>query len=165
MTQSIPAAVRRLGRAVQVAALAALLWWALADNTGWRFGAVAIAAAVAAAMAFAPAPQRWSPLGLVRFIGYFCKESMRAGLQVAWLACRPRPALRPLLRDYPLRLPVGPARNLFVLTSNLLPGSLSADLEGDVVRVHVLSAELESDLKRLEELIAGLFAIPTAELD
>ena len=152
-----------LWRALQTAALLTLLWWILAGHAGWDFGVAAIAIATLVALAFPPAPRRWSLLGLLRLIGYFCKESLLAGTQVARLAFKIRPALQPVLRDHHLRLPVGPARTLFVMMISLVPGTLSADLDGDVVRVHVLSAELDSDLEPLEELVAGLFVIPLAK--
>lgn len=162
-TLTLRGTVSLVWRAVQAAALLTLFWWILADNAGWDFGVAAITVSTLTALVFPPVPRSWSPVGLVRFAGYFCKQTVLAGLQVAWLACRFKPALQPMLQDYPLQLPAGPARNLFVLATNLLPGTLSADLEHEVVRVHVLSAELNSDLKPLEELIAGLFAIPIAE--
>lgn len=147
-------------RTLQAAALLTLLWWILAGNAGWGFGLAAITLSTAAALAFPPAPRRWSLIGLLRLIGYFCKESLPAGTQVARLAFKIRPALQPVLRDQHLRLPAGPARTLFVMMISLVPGTLSADLDGEVVRVHVLSAELDSDLEPLEELVAGLFVIP-----
>ena len=152
-----------LWRALQTAALLTVLWWILASNAGWDFGVAAIAVSTLVALAFPPAPERRSLRGLGRLIGYFCKESLLAGVQVARLAFKIRPALQPALRDHPLHLPAGPARTLFVMLISLLPGTLSADLDGELVRVHVLSTELDSDLAPLEELVAALFVIPLTE--
>jgi multicomponent Na+:H+ antiporter subunit E len=154
-----------LWRALQTAALLTVLWWILADNAGWNFGMAAIIMATLVALVFPPVSRRWSLRGLGRLIGYFCKESLLAGVQVARLAFKLRPALQPALRDHPLHLPAGPARTLFVMLISLLPGTLSADLDGEVVRVHLLSAELDSDLAPLEEWVADLFVIPLAEAD
>lgn len=161
-TVALRTRVHSLWRAVQAAALLTLLWWVLAGSAGWEFGVAVISLSTLAALAFPPVPRRWNSLGLLRLSGYFCKESVLAGTQVARLAFKMKPALQPVLRVHRLRLPAGPARTLFVMMISLLPGTLSADLEGDVVRVHVLSAELDSDLEPLEEWVVG-FLPPLAE--
>jgi multicomponent Na+:H+ antiporter subunit E len=154
-----------IGRACKVAALMALLWWSLAGNAGWGFGAVAIAAATLTSLFLATPRPRWSVWGTLRFVLYFLKESILAGIDVAKFAFGTRLSLHPRLLTYHLHVPVGPARTLFVLTINLLPGTLSAELTGDTVIVHVLDAPMDAGLERLEERIAGMFAIPWGELD
>lgn len=93
------------------------------------------------------------------FLGYFLGRSLLAGVAVAGLALQRRPALRPVLLRWPLRLPPG-ARELFLSTVSLLPGTLSAQLEGDVLLVHALDAGgAEASLAEAEQRVALLFGI------
>jgi multicomponent Na+:H+ antiporter subunit E len=106
-----------------------------------------------------PSPRgpRWSPLGLLRFVWVFLTGSLRGGIDVARRALAPRCAIAPRMIRYTFRLPDGPARHLFVGTMNVMPGTLSADLEGDDVEIHVLvdsGDELVRQLRALEEHIA-----------
>jgi multicomponent Na+:H+ antiporter subunit E len=60
-----------------------------------------------------------------------------------------------------LRLPPGSARTLFIAVISLLPGTLSAELEGRRLRVHTLiqdPAVLEN-LRELEIRVAALFGL------
>jgi multicomponent Na+:H+ antiporter subunit E len=120
---------------------------------------VAIFAATLVTLVFPPAAARWNLVGLLRFLMYFCKESLLAGIQVVRLAFKANLKLRPVVVVYSLRVPSGPARTLFVMMISLLPGTLSAGLDGDKVIVHILSAELNSGLAFLEERVAGLYGM------
>jgi multicomponent Na+:H+ antiporter subunit E len=66
--------------------------------------------------------------------------------------------ITPELIEYPLRLPPGLPRVILVNTVSLLPGTLSAELVGQVLRVHVLDslgdflAELEALEKRVRRM-------------
>lgn len=142
------------------AAALTLLWGALTSNTGWRFGAVVIIVATLAGQAFAPAqPTPWSLTGLVLFLAYFIKESLRAGIDVAYRALHPDLPVKPAWLHYPLRLPPGPGRVLFACAVNLQPGTLSADLQGDDLTIHLLikRPDTQIKLKTLEERVAALF--------
>jgi multicomponent Na+:H+ antiporter subunit E len=82
-------------------------------------------------------------------------------------AMAPRVAIAPDLVTYHLRLPAqGPSRVMFVTVLSLLPGTMAADLDGDVVRVHVLTHPVEAgSLQQLERRIAGIFGHRLAEGD
>lgn len=65
---------------------------------------------------------------------------------------------------YRFHLPPGPARTLFVAIISLLPGTLSADMEEDFVRIHTVGADstatrerLAKQLFDLEEHVAATF--------
>ncbi|WP_413895314.1 Na+/H+ antiporter subunit E [Rhodoferax sp.] len=142
------------------AALLATLWWTLADGTAWAFGAPVVLLAAGASVALQPTRcVRLRPLALARFAGFFALRSVRAGLDVARRALSPRLPLAPTLLDYSLRLTSEPARVFLANTLSLLPGTLSADLTGDRLRVHVLDASLpiEQELRAAEVRIAALF--------
>jgi multicomponent Na+:H+ antiporter subunit E len=146
---------------VRVLVLAAL-WWTLTGGAAWGFGAPVIAAAVGVSLALQPARRvRLRPWGLLRFVGYFLMQSPRAGLDVARRAFAPGLPLAPALLDFRLRLPAGPARTLLVNTMSLLPGTLSAGIEGNRLRLHALDTRLpvEQELRAVEARIAAIFGL------
>ncbi|MEW6037135.1 MAG: Na+/H+ antiporter subunit E [Pseudomonadota bacterium] len=146
-----------LGRAV----LFALFWWALTEGDGaWWFGLPMIAIAVAASLALMPVGARlWRPAGLVHFLGFFLWHSLEGGIDVARRALHPRLPLAPVFVTYPLRLSEAGACVFLANTISLLPGTLSAELEGRLLRVHVLDRSLPvmRMLEAVEERVAGLF--------
>jgi multicomponent Na+:H+ antiporter subunit E len=142
--------------------LFAALWWVLAGGAAWGFGAPVIAAAVGVSLALQPVRRvRLRPWGMLRFAGYFLTQSPRAGLDVARRAFAPGLPLAPALLDFRLRLPEGPARTLLVNTMSLLPGTLSAGIEGNRLRLHVLDTQLpvEQELREVEARIAAMFGV------
>ena len=77
---------------------------------------------------------------------------------MAWRAFHPRMPITPELIDYPLRLPPGLQRVILVNTVSLLPGTLSAELDGQVLKVHVLDGlgDFMSELEVLEQSVARI---------
>jgi multicomponent Na+:H+ antiporter subunit E len=106
-------------------------------------------------------PPRLSLVGLAAFLGFFLFQSLKGGVQVAWIALRAVPDLRPGVRVLALRLPAGAARTLLVNTMSLLPGTLSAGLAGERLRLHVLDVRLpaEAELRAIEARIAVMFGL------
>ncbi|MDQ2696781.1 MAG: Na+/H+ antiporter subunit E [Pseudomonadota bacterium] len=152
----------QLRRLVESVAVLALAWAILTGNRGWQFGAPVVAGAALLNLLFSPA--RFEALRLPQALGlaaFFLKESLLGGLDVARRALHPRLPVQPAWFDYPLRLPAGPARTAFLITANLLPGTLSIALEGDVLTVHALSANpaLGESLARLEARIGAVFGL------
>ncbi|HSL00792.1 MAG TPA: Na+/H+ antiporter subunit E [Rubrobacteraceae bacterium] len=156
-----PATLAR--RAVLRGALLALLWWALVggDAGSWLVGAPAIVGATAASLLLSPGGWRWTPGGVLRFVPFFVYQSLVGGLDVALRALDPRLPLQPTLLDYKLRLPESPARVFMADTISLLPGTLSAVLEGRDLRVHTLTQgpEVLDNLRELERRVAALFGL------
>ena len=115
------------------------LWLTLAgptDPASWIIGVPAVVAAVWARHRLAPAPGRGlSLLGVLRFLPVFFIESFKGGLDVARRVLGPRLRVEPGLLTYRLSLGSCAARVLFVDLVSLLPGTLSADLEGDTLLV------------------------------
>lgn len=141
----------------------ALLWWIVTDGAGsWTFGIPVIALAVVASHRLqqtrGPLPR---PLALLRFIGFFLHQSLRAGIDVARRALRPELRLAPAMIEFRLQLPAGRARILLVDTLSLLPGTLSAELNDDCLCLHVLDTELpiETEVRTVERLVAAVFGI------
>lgn len=149
-----------LGRAV----LLGVVWWAFVEGeVGSRvLSGAAVAAVALASLALAPPGSgRWSPSGLLRFLPFFLSQSLRGGADVAARAFHPRLPVLPGMIEYPLRLPEGPARIFFVVSLSLLPGTLSARLEGDTLRVHLLHRGMPARgrIEELEARVAALFAL------
>jgi multicomponent Na+:H+ antiporter subunit E len=78
------------------------------------------------------------------------------------MTLRPRLCLRPDMHEYGLRLQSPAARVLLANILNLMPGTLSAGLDGERLRLHVLSSELsvEDTLRDTERRVAALFGEP-----
>lgn len=146
------------GIGVKTAGFAAL-WLVLAEGDGasWWFGLpFVLAAAWSTRRVPALRPRGWSPVGLVVFVVHFVGESVMSGIDITLRACRPRMGLHPAFVRYALRLSSKRARFLFVHAITLMPGTLSAHLEGDELVVHVLDrrSPYREDLERLELLTA-----------
>jgi multicomponent Na+:H+ antiporter subunit E len=86
-----------------------------------------------------PGRGRLRPIPLVRLVLRFLRQSIVAGIDVAWRALDPRMPLRPGFVIYQSRFPVGPMQNTFCTMTDLLPGTLpcGSDENGDLV-IHCL---------------------------
>ncbi len=142
----------------------AAFWVALTrgDAASWVVGVPAIAWALWATGRLAPAriPRIHLPSVLL-FLPTFLKLSVHGGLDVARRAMAREVQLDPDLLEYPLRLPAGTARVLFMNLISLLPGTLSANLREDLLTVHVLDRgqDTRSALAHLEEDVARIFSL------
>jgi len=139
---------------------AALLWWVLAGGAAWGFGVPVIALAVGTSMVMQPTRRvHIRPLGLLRFLAFFALRSLSAGFDVARRAFAPGLPIAPAIVEHRLRLPPGPARVFLADTMSLLPGTLSAALAGDRLRLHVIDTGLphERELRAAEAAVAALF--------
>jgi multicomponent Na+:H+ antiporter subunit E len=86
-----------------------------------------------------PGRGRLRPIPLVRLVLRFLRQSIVAGIDIAWRALDPRMPLRPGFVIYQSRFPVGPMQNTFCTMTGLLPGTLpcGSDENGDLV-IHCL---------------------------
>ncbi len=137
-------------------------WWLLSGgSTGsWLVGLPAIALALWLTRGGGPISAALpSPGGLLRFVPFFLRESVRGGLDVAARTLAPRLRIAPGLSTYRTGLSGNGARLLFANCVSLLPGTLAADLDGDLLRLHLLDAGLDPDpeLRRLERAVARVF--------
>ncbi len=142
--------------------LFALIWWALTDGEAesWRVGLPTVFISVFVSMLLTNhPPNRWKVLSIVRFMGFFASASVRGGIDVARRAFHPRMPLKPDWVNYPLKLKHPSARLLLANTISLLPGTLSADLQDNQIKVHVLDSDqpILTELQALESAIGALF--------
>jgi multicomponent Na+:H+ antiporter subunit E len=141
--------------------LLVFLWWLLTagDPESWVIGVPSIGAALAARHFLRPLPP-WalSVTGTVRFLLSFVRLSIVGGADVAGRAFNPRMPMKPGLVEHRLRSQSSTERILVAGTVSLLPGTLSAALDGDTLSVHVLDldAPFTRELQHIEDLVAGL---------
>lgn len=163
MTQR-DATVRRapFRRGLAAAGSCALLWWIVSagDSGSWIVGVPVIVACGVWAATLVPSDGvRIAPVAVARFVPFFIWRSVVGGLDVARRAMDPRRLrISPDLVSYRMHLPAhGPARVVFVNVLSLLPGTLAADLSGDIVRLHTLNQPVDvAGLRRLEAHVARM---------
>ena len=147
------------------ASIFAVCWWiAVEGNLAvWPLALVGIGGTATVSLMLLP-PSRTPVIslpGLLFFAGFFIRQSLLGGVQVARLALQRRPRLDPVLIELPLDLPPGMPRLLFTATLGLMPGTLGVRLGTESLHVHVLDASLpigrEADI--LSGHIARLFGV------
>ena len=161
----IPPVATAKHRSIAVrAAVFALAWLVVAgaEPTSWLIGLPTVALATWASLQLAePVPYRVSLSGLLSFTGYFARESLRGGWDVAMRTLTPQMRIAPGRIDYTSALPEGLPVVLFAGCVSLLPGTLSRDFEGRRLSLHLLDARdpQEAQLRELENRIAAVFAL------
>jgi multicomponent Na+:H+ antiporter subunit E len=143
-------------------AILAFTWWVLTQGAydSWQVGLPAILTAIFIEYRLSPPKGNlWSLGGSLVYAFYFLKLSITGGIDVAWRTYHPRLPLNPAIIEYPLRLTSLSARNLFVCTVSLLPGTLSAELEDNILFVHVLDVgrPFKQELKIIEDRVGAVF--------
>lgn len=150
----------KLRSILRLTAIAVVLWMVLTE--GRAFGAEALlvmAAAVVAGMYYGPERvHRWRPVALIRFLLHFLRGSLRGGIDVAWRVLRVRMPIEPVVIRRRLRIEQGQPRTLLVSAISLMPGSMTADVEGDDLVLHLLSPEMAGEVDLLEARVDALFA-------
>ncbi len=141
----------------------AAVWFVLTGSEleSWILGVPAVFFAVALSLFLSPSSSSYplSLSGICRFILFFLRQSSLSGIDVMRRVLSPRLLINPGLVSYITLLPKGAPRVFFVNTISLLPGTLSADLQGDTVIVHTLDKDLPvwANIQKLEGIIAVLF--------
>jgi multicomponent Na+:H+ antiporter subunit E len=149
-------------------ALMALVWLGM-NGTDWRSwlvgGPVVFAAAWVSVTLLPDTRWRLSAGGAIAFAGFFLRESLRGGWDVAWRALSPALPLSPAIVCFPLYLPPGSARLLFCGAISLLPGTAVVAITDGSICVHVLDASprVEEELRELEDHVAGMFGLRLPE--
>lgn len=145
------------------------LWFALSGFRLADFPAalIAIVAATLVSLRLLPAGHaRPSALALGRLALRFSRQSLAAGLDVAWRALDPRMRLRPGLVIYETRLPQGPSRSAFLTLMSLLPGSLPAwqDEDGKIT-IHCLDVDqpVAAQMAEEEKLFVRALGVSAAD--
>lgn len=124
-------------------------------------GPVVIAAAWISVKLLPVIPWHWSAGGALAFAGFFLRESLRGGWDVARRALSPQLALAPAIVCVPFHLPPGAARLFFCSAISLLPGTAVVAIAENNLCVHALdySPRVEEELRDLELRVAALFGL------
>jgi len=144
--------------------LCTLMWVVISrgDLTSWVVGLPSITLAVIVIDRLHARGKQGIHVGMLPgFIAWFLWNSFRGGIDVALRALKPRLSLHPGFIHYPLHIPQGHARLFLVNVVSLLPGTLSADVEGDDLVLHALDtgADIIVETAYAERRIAELFGL------
>ncbi|CAN5756679.1 hypothetical protein BH23GEM9_BH23GEM9_32350 [soil metagenome] len=140
------------------AVLSAVIFEARSDALVFM-GIAAVLAVLISRWLPAPAPSRLRPLRLLAFVPYFLWHSIRGGVDVALRAFRGGRALQPGFVDYPLRIRDVTARVVFANSVSLMPGTFTAQLHADTLKIHTLDTRvvLLPRLRSLEQRVQDIF--------
>lgn len=142
----------------------ALLWLGFngLDGVSWIVGGPVVLAAAWISVKLLPAiPWRWSPGGALAFAGFFLRESVRGGWDVARRALSPRLPLSPDIVCHRFHLPAGPSRLFLCSAISLLPGTAVVAIADETICVHVLdwTPRVGAELGELERRVGALFGL------
>ena len=138
------------------------IWWILTDGAShsWWIGVpIVFLALVSSTALLEPQPFRWYEF--IKFIPFFLLRSLLGGVDVAWRAFHPSLPIVPDIFEYTTRLPLGMPQVFMANTISLLPGTLSATLDGGIIKVHVLDTQNDfmAELKIVEKRVARVFGV------
>jgi multicomponent Na+:H+ antiporter subunit E len=137
-----------------------VLWWILTGGaaTSWLLGVPVILVAAWLSRTLWVDPPL-SLRGVARFVPWFAYQSLDGAIDVARRALRPAMPLHPGLVRHRLRLPSGVSRVSLANVVSMLPGTLSAELDGDELVIHALDTrqDLHGMVRDLEPRIAAVF--------
>ncbi|MDP2357341.1 MAG: Na+/H+ antiporter subunit E [Beijerinckiaceae bacterium] len=122
----------------------AIFWIILTSNDpgAWLPGLIAAGAATALSLHLLPASRATHVnfRSLASLAPGFLWRSVLGGIDVAWRAFHPRTPLRPTWIRYQVRLPAGGPRVSLGSELSLMPGTLGAGEDGDVMYIHCLDS-------------------------
>lgn len=150
---------QRLATVAALGVLYAMFWLVLSDNQGWGFGLVVIALAALCALSAKLTLPRISWRYLPGFLVFFFSRMLMGGIDVARRTLGRKPDVEPGWVEHRLQGTSAPAHLLLSATTGLLPGTLAARIDGNIMRVHSLdiSSDWQRDISRLETHLDRLF--------
>lgn len=161
-TDPSPGLRTRVRWALRVAVVLMGVWLLLSGLQAWwlGLGLAALGGVVGATLAPGDA-YPWRPLRLAGFVAWFLHASLLGGVDVARRVFRTRVDVSPCFGHWCTGLPPGQPRTLLASLLSLLPGTLTADIDGDrgVLLVHGLAPSALDSVPVLEARVAGLFGI------
>ena len=145
------------------ASILLLLWWVLTDGVAasWWIGMPAVLLALMLGTVLIPTTVFvWSEMP--RYLLFFFLHSLLGGVDVARRVLQRNMSIAPELYEYTLRLPMGLPQVMMANSVGLLPGTLSVEIENNVLTVHVLDKHTDfmAELVAVESNIARVFGKP-----
>ncbi len=126
---------RTVARAALVRVTGFFVFWLILTGFDVADLAVGVLASMLATWAslrlLSPVQWRFRPIMLTKFVFHFFRQSVTAGIDVAWRALHPRMPLQPGFVTYRTHLPEGPTFSAFCTVSSLLPGTLPSGPDAD----------------------------------
>lgn len=143
-----------------------IIWWVVTDAnmSSWWIGIPAVVIALIASNYLMPVSKiNWYEL--YKFAPRFIILSIVGGVDVARRALHPKLQIVPALIEYPSGLPIGLPQVFFINAVSLLPGTLIADVHGNVIKAHILddTSEIFDELRSIEQSIAKIFVVTLDE--
>ncbi len=105
---------------------------------------------------------RITPTVLIRLPWFMLRlifEIIKANYDVAKIILNPRLPIDPMIVEYRTYLPDDLSRTVFSDSITLTPGTVTVELEEDLLKVHCLCPYHEKGLAGLEKLVAWLFGV------
>lgn len=137
-----------------------IIWMVLTDgNTAslWVGFPFIILSAIMSII-FSP-PLYWNFMALMKFIPFYMFHALMGGFDVMSRVFAPTLAINPGLIKHHLYIPKGIQQDMIVNVLNLLPGTLSVDIENDLLLIHVLdiSKNIPKEVSLIEDYINDIF--------
>lgn len=153
--------VRTGRRALRLILAYSLIWLVFAgsDQASWIIGIPSVLLATAVSLFLSPgAGHAFSSVGAVLFIPHFVIQSVMSGIDVLRRTFAPVPRINPGMFTYTSSLEEK-GRILLANVISLQPGTLSADLDGETIVVHVLDTAMpvQANIREMERRIARIF--------
>ena len=141
------------------ALLYTMLWALLGQGRGWAFGIPLIIVAVALCdwLKLYPIHIRLHRIPL--FTGFFIRRLLRGGLDVSLRTLHKKPGRHAGWVVYRFSAAASPDLRLLMSTiTGMLPGTLAARIDGDVMHMHILDTSMDwrSDTQALERQLLAL---------
>ena len=104
-------------------------------------------------------PVFWNFTALLKFIPFYFMRSVVGGFDVMLRVFHPALPINPGLVEYKLRIQKGVQQDMIVNVVNLLPGTLSIELENNLLCIHVLDIGKNSkkEVSLIENHIHNIF--------
>lgn len=136
-----------------------LLWALLGQGRGWSFGIPLIVSAAALSDWLKLYPPRVRLHRVPFFISFFIGRLLRGGLDVSLRTLHKKPGRHAGWVTYHLSPDASPdVRLLISAITGMLPGTLAARIDGDVMHMHILDTSMDwrSDTRALEQHLVQL---------
>lgn len=140
----------------------ACLWWLLAGNAGWGFGALCISAAGGLSLWLGVQPLYLKLLHLPQFLWFFFRELLIGAWDVAHRALHPRLPIDPAWVKFRFNCSNQRVRLLLPAMVGLLPGTVATRSDTTYMYLHVLDQRQDwhTTIAKMETHLTQLFGVP-----
>ncbi|MDO9521314.1 MAG: Na+/H+ antiporter subunit E [Pseudohongiella sp.] len=137
------------------------LWALLSENQGWGFGLLFIVLALWCSHRLRLRAPTLVWRHLPGFLWFFLQRLIAGGVDVALRTVSRKLAISPSWVDYELQADSTDLNLCLSAVVGLLPGTLAAKIEGQLMRVHLLDTrpDWHHDIARLESHLTVLFRV------